>query len=328
MTAPSTSSGRARGSASPNARWHPSTVASKSARACSRRVTATARGIPSTSHSRQSRRVASSTPSAAETTKMAASAARRPARTSPMKSEWPGVSSRLRLTAPLGTEAAVSDRVEVRSPPSRARRPGIRAATSWSNSAVLPAPLAPTRTTLRICVRCGRTRGVADTVHGGHLAPVTTAPQEARERSADDQGGHHRQQAGQHHPPVRRSPRRGAAQVRRYAVANPRESIATASAAAASSERTSMPTSGPTARRAPTGATAPRRRSRAPAGPGRSRTRCHRTCAPAAGPPPGRRPAGPAAAAVGPGGHRARRRRRSWISTAEGTTMMSTRRPR
>ena len=49
-------------------------------------------------------------PSAADTTNSAASAARSPARTSPTKSPYPGVSSRLTLTSPCSSEASAEGR--------------------------------------------------------------------------------------------------------------------------------------------------------------------------------------------------------------------------
>src|SRR5215467_2452052 len=58
----------------------------------------TARGMPTAAHSSHSIRVSPSTPSVAATANSAASAARRPARRSPVKSAYPGVSSRLTLT--------------------------------------------------------------------------------------------------------------------------------------------------------------------------------------------------------------------------------------
>ena len=69
-------------------------------------VTTTARGMPTAAHSCHSIRVAPSiTPplaavSEAEMTNRAASAARRPARSSPTKSAWPGVSIRFIRTGP------------------------------------------------------------------------------------------------------------------------------------------------------------------------------------------------------------------------------------
>ncbi len=76
---------------SPNASWQSASVLSKSARGWSSRVIATARGMPTLAHSSQSAAVAGSmppslVPPSADTTKSAASAARRPARSSPTKS--------------------------------------------------------------------------------------------------------------------------------------------------------------------------------------------------------------------------------------------------
>ena len=78
--------GRYTGWASPNTRWQMAMVSSKSERGMSSLLTATMRGIPTAAHSCQSSAVAPSMPSAPEMTKMAASAARSPARSSPMKS--------------------------------------------------------------------------------------------------------------------------------------------------------------------------------------------------------------------------------------------------
>ncbi len=88
----------------PKARWHSSTAAVKSARAWSRWVIAMARGMPTSAHSVHSSPVAPSTPSTALTTNRAASAARRPARSSPTKSGYPGVSSRLMVSPRWLTE--------------------------------------------------------------------------------------------------------------------------------------------------------------------------------------------------------------------------------
>ena len=66
--------------------WQAARVASKSARGESSRVITTARGMPTVAHSSQIIRVVPSMPSAALTTNSAASAARRPARRSPVKS--------------------------------------------------------------------------------------------------------------------------------------------------------------------------------------------------------------------------------------------------
>ena len=152
VAGPSGWTGRASGCASPKTRRQVATVSSKSARACSRRVTAMARGIPTAEHSRHSILVASSTPSAPETTKRAASAALSPARTSPTKSGLPGVSTRLTTTSPLAKLAATSP-VDAARSSSLGRRPSTRAATRCSKSVLLPAPGGPTSTTLRIC--CG-----------------------------------------------------------------------------------------------------------------------------------------------------------------------------
>ena len=85
----SLSSGTSSGCASPNVRRQRATVSAKSARACSSLVTATARGLSIAAHSRHNSRVASSISSFAGTTNSTASAARRPARTSPTKSGVP-----------------------------------------------------------------------------------------------------------------------------------------------------------------------------------------------------------------------------------------------
>ena len=70
----------------------------------------TARGIPTSAHSRHSDRVPSSTPSLAAMTNSAQSAARSPARSSPTKSAYPGVSIRLTLM-PSWTSGASGERV-------------------------------------------------------------------------------------------------------------------------------------------------------------------------------------------------------------------------
>ena len=109
MTWPSSISGAPTGWTSPKTRRQRAIVSSKSARDCSSLVTAIARGIFVVSHSRHSMRVASSISSLADTTNKTASAARRPARTSPTKSGLPGLSSRLIITSPLAIDAAPSD---------------------------------------------------------------------------------------------------------------------------------------------------------------------------------------------------------------------------
>ncbi len=130
--------------------WQSSRVAAKSASRASSWVMTTARGIPTIEHSCHSARLCASAPSAAETTKRAASAALSPARTSPTKSGLPGASRRVSTTFPVSTVAARSP--VVGSVPPRGERPGTTASTTWSNSRDFPDPLGPTRTTLRMLV--------------------------------------------------------------------------------------------------------------------------------------------------------------------------------
>ena len=73
-----------------------------------------------------------STPSTAETTKRAASAALSPARTSPTKSGWPGVSTKLTFTPSWTTLATASD----------TERPSRRSTSSWSQT-VVPSSIRP-----------------------------------------------------------------------------------------------------------------------------------------------------------------------------------------
>jgi len=91
--------------ASPNASRQAFRVASNSARWWSILVMTTARGMPTAAHSSHSILVTPSIPSVAETAKSAESAARSPARRSPVKSAYPGESSRLTLM-PLWTTGA------------------------------------------------------------------------------------------------------------------------------------------------------------------------------------------------------------------------------
>src|SRR5262245_63760418 len=122
----------------------------------------TARGMPTAAHSSQSIRVRPSTPSVAATANSAASAARRPARRSPVTSAYPGVSSRLTLTPAWvsGASVRLADRCCLISTSSKSltvvpssTRPArwmVPVATSSaSTSVVLPAPEWPTSTTLR-----------------------------------------------------------------------------------------------------------------------------------------------------------------------------------
>ena len=90
------------------------------------RAMTTARGMVTAAHSSQTATVAGSTPSAALTTNRAASAARSPARSSPTKSAYPGVSMRL-ILMPSCTSGATA------SPTERCCR---TAAGSWSHTVV------------------------------------------------------------------------------------------------------------------------------------------------------------------------------------------------
>ena len=87
------------------------TTPSWSARAWSSFETTTARGMPTAAHSRQRWRVPASIGLFAATTNSALSAARSPARTSPPKSAYPGVSIRLILT-PSWTSGATARETE------------------------------------------------------------------------------------------------------------------------------------------------------------------------------------------------------------------------
>src|SRR5215472_1345502 len=122
----------------------------------------TARGIPTAAHSSHSILVRPSTPSVAETAKRAASAARSPALRSPVKSAYPGVSSRFTLTPECvsGATVRLTERCCLISTSSKSltvvpssTRP-IRwmvpvALSSASTRVVLPEPEWPTSTTLR-----------------------------------------------------------------------------------------------------------------------------------------------------------------------------------
>src|SRR4051812_3627910 len=119
--------------------------------------------MPTSAHSRHSAVVASSTGSLAAITKIAQSAARRPARTSPTKSAYPGVSTKLILVSRWTTGAMASEmerswarsdssKSQIVEPswivPARAMAPDE--ASSVSTKVVLPEPPGPTSTTLRI----------------------------------------------------------------------------------------------------------------------------------------------------------------------------------
>ena len=90
---------------SPNLSWASATEESKSAWPASSLVSAMIRGRLAALHSSHNACAAPSMPSAAEITKIAASAARMPARNSPTKSGWPGASSRFTSVEPVTIEA-------------------------------------------------------------------------------------------------------------------------------------------------------------------------------------------------------------------------------
>ena len=119
--------------------------------------------MPTSAHSRHSALVPSSTPSLAAITKSAQSAARRPARTSPTKSAYPGVSTRLILVwrwttgamareteRPCFSSASSKSQTVVPSLTVPARGMAPAEASSVSTKVVLPEPPGPTSTTLRI----------------------------------------------------------------------------------------------------------------------------------------------------------------------------------
>src|SRR5207342_2972152 len=119
--------------------------------------------MPTSAHSRQRAAVASSTASLAAITNSAQSAARSPARTSPTKSAYPGVSMKLILVSrwTTGAMAREMERSCARSDSSKsqtvdpswivpARGMAPAEASSVSTKVVLPEPPGPTSTTLRI----------------------------------------------------------------------------------------------------------------------------------------------------------------------------------
>jgi hypothetical protein len=137
--------------------------------------------MPTAAHSSQRLTVAASMPrslpSAADTTKSAASAARRPARSSPTKSAYPGVSKRLIFTPSCisGAQASTTERcwrtaagswseTVVPSVTEPARGIVWVAASNASTRVVFPEPEWPTSTTLRT---------LPGSVTTGAAAPVT-----------------------------------------------------------------------------------------------------------------------------------------------------------
>ena len=165
-------------------------------------VITTARGMPTSAHSCHSIRVAPSivppaaAVSVAEMTNRAASAARSPARSSPTKSAWPGVSTKLIRTgpgtrAPRSTTSAghgqrhrstqaplhileIADRAAVLDRSESADRPAA-ASTAASTSRVLPARPGPTSTTLRPgrCSHCCCRGRHASSRHAPVRAPAS-----------------------------------------------------------------------------------------------------------------------------------------------------------
>src|SRR5215468_8305887 len=144
----------------------------------------TARGMPTAAHSSHSIRVSPSTPSVAATANSAASAARRPARRSPVKSAYPGVSSRLTLTPAWisGASVRLADRCCLISTSSKSltvvpssTRPArwmvLVATSSASTSVVLPAPEWPTSTTLRTLL-CWPAAGALPAAAGPFLSVI------------------------------------------------------------------------------------------------------------------------------------------------------------
>ncbi len=119
---------------SPKASWHSASTVSKSARPWSILVMTTARGIPTSAHSSHRSRVTPSMPSVADATNSAQSAARSPARRSPVKSAYPGVSSRLTVTPSTtnGRRVRFTDRF-------------CRSSTSSKSLAVVPSSTRPIR---------------------------------------------------------------------------------------------------------------------------------------------------------------------------------------
>ena len=148
----------------------------------------TARGMPTAAHSSQSCTVVASTPLTAETTKRAASAARRPARSSPTKSGEPGVSSSVILwpscstvATPRETErcwrtstSSVSRQVVPSS--TRPARGSAPVATSRASARVVfPDPAWPTRATLRT-LPAGRGAGAVAVSFAMSAAPQLEGP--------------------------------------------------------------------------------------------------------------------------------------------------------
>ena len=147
-------------------------AATSSARAWSRRLSTSTAGTPARRHSASSAEVGAATPSAASavpTTNSTASAARRPARTSPRKSGQPGVSIRLILTSRWTSEATAGD----------TDRCWRRASASWSVT-VVPAVTDPARGIVPVAARSSSISVVL---------PAAIGPTTATERTADGSSG-------------------------------------------------------------------------------------------------------------------------------------------
>src|SRR3954447_7093747 len=145
--------------------------------------------MPTAAHSRQRARVLSSTPSFAATTNSAQSAARSPARSSPTKSAYPGVSIRLTLVSRWTSAATASEMlrpwtcsdssksvtvVPSRTEPARGIAP--EAASRVSANVVFPDPAGPTSTTLRIRSGLLATRSWPAALRVLPLSPMVVPP--------------------------------------------------------------------------------------------------------------------------------------------------------
>src|SRR5215218_487921 len=162
--------------------------------------------MPTSAHSRHSDVVPTSTASLAAITKRAQSAARSPARTSPTKSAYPGVSMKLILVARWTTGAIAkeieracdfsdSSKSQTVEPswmvPARGMAPAV--ASSVSTRVVLPDPPGPTSTTFRIRPGLLAPRSWPAGLRPPALSaisalPVTAAVRRASDRRAETMG--------------------------------------------------------------------------------------------------------------------------------------------
>ena len=147
----------------PKRSWRPARVRSKLARSRSSLLMKTRRGSPSSAASSHAASVWASTPSTALTTTTTRSTTEQAARTSPKKSAYPGVSIRLILTSPTTMGASDSEIDICRLISSGSKSQTVDPSSTFpalvmapvanrraSASVVLPAPLCPTRATLRM----------------------------------------------------------------------------------------------------------------------------------------------------------------------------------